>query len=71
MLGDKIMVLKKDTKPVSKNSVNFMLDNNEEVMSIRQDGFYVRGVKVEQNEDEAKKVYDTFCEWLSKQDINK
>ena len=67
---DKIMTLKTDMKPVVENSVNFMLDNNEEIMSIRQDGFYVRGIKLEQDEDEAKKVYDTFCEWLSKQNIN-
>ena len=70
MVGDKIMTLKTNDKPVVDNSVNFMIDNNEEIMAIRQDGFYIRGVKLEQDDKEAKKVYDTFCEWLSKQNIN-
>lgn len=34
------------------------------MLSIREDGFYVRGVKVEQDENEARAVYDAFSNWL-------
>ena len=35
-----------------------------EMLRITKDAFYVRGVKVEQDEREAKRVYDAFHEWM-------
>lgn len=36
-----------------------------EMLRVTPDGFYVRGVKLEQDADEARKVFDAFTEWLS------
>ena len=37
----------------------------EEMLSVRKDGFYVRGVKIPQDEKEAKIVYNAFVNWLN------
>ena len=41
------------------------------MLSIAPDGFYVRGVKIEQDEYEAKKVYECFTQWLTWAQLNK
>ena len=47
------------------NNIVFLLDEGKtEAMKITPDGFFVRGVQVEQGEGEAKAVYDAFCSWL-------
>jgi hypothetical protein len=38
-----------------------------EMLRIANDGFYVRGVKLPQDENEAKAVYDAFIAWMGKQ----
>jgi uncharacterized protein YeaO (DUF488 family) len=38
--------------------------NKEEILRISKDGFWVRGVKVEQGENEAKEVYEAFIKLL-------
>ena len=35
-------------------------DNKEELLKINEEGFWIRGVKVEQGENEAKEVYQGF-----------
>ena len=45
-------------------NINFILDTDKVMLSIRKDGFYVRGVKLEQDEREARLVYDGMVEWL-------
>ena len=39
--------------------------NNDEMLKITKDGFYVRGVKVPQDEREAEAVYEAFKQWMS------
>lgn len=46
------------------NSVTFFT-GDDEMLRVAPDGFYVRGVKLDQNELEAIKVYEAFTEWLS------
>jgi hypothetical protein len=46
----------------------FFYNNEEEMIRICDDGFYVRGVKVKQNKGEAKKVYRAFKNLLLKGD---
>lgn len=46
------------------NSVIINL-NQTEWIKITDNGFWVRGVKVEQDEKEAKTVYDAFREFLT------
>lgn len=53
------------SEQVEHNTIVFSTDNgSKEMLSIKKDGFYVRGVRVEQDEHEARKVYDTFVEWM-------
>lgn len=35
------------------------------MLTISENGFWVRGVKVEQDENEAKNVYNAFCQWMT------
>lgn len=42
-----------------------LLANNSEMLKVSADGFYVRGVKLEQDEKEAKAVFDAFHSWLT------
>ena len=42
----------------------FNTATGDEMLRVGPNGFYVRGVKVPQDGEEAKKVYDTFIEWL-------
>lgn len=39
--------------------------DTSEMLRVAKDGFYVRGVKIEQNEEEAEKVYNAFHQWLT------
>lgn len=47
-----------------KDSIIFRSSHNDEMLKIASDGFYVRGVKVQQDEREAETVYKTFHQWL-------
>ena len=42
-----------------------LLANNSEMLKVAPDGFYVRGVKLEQDEKEAKAVFEAFHAWLT------
>lgn len=42
-----------------------------EMLRVAEDGFYVRGVKVEADEQEAKKVYLAFKQFLVWAELNK
>jgi hypothetical protein len=37
---------------------------DEPMLKVAKDGFYVRGVKVAQDDKEAEVVYNTFKQWL-------
>ena len=51
------------------NSIQFFNRDKTEMLRITEDSFYVRGVKVEQNEAEGRIVYENFKLWL--EDTNK
>jgi hypothetical protein len=44
---------------------------NEEMLRIAKDGFYVRGVKLEQDDNEISEVYNCFKEWLTWSTLNR
>ena len=46
------------------NDIN-LTAGGEEMLRVAQDGFYVRGVKVEADEKEAKAVYEAFKSWMT------
>ena len=41
------------------------------LLTISQDGFYIRGVKVEQDEKEAASVYRAFKQWLVESELRR
>lgn len=45
--------------------------NSTEMLRVAEDGFYVRGVKIEQDEKEAEKVYNAFHQWLMWSTLNR
>jgi hypothetical protein len=59
---------------MSQHSVSFKdptpnniicLAGGEEMLRVGPDGFWVRGVKVEQDEKEAQAVYNAFKQWMA------
>lgn len=54
----------------SDSNITF-IDDSEEMLKITSDGFYVRGVKVEQNEKEAELVFQAFSNWMKQTGIIK
>lgn len=53
-----------------QNSVSFHCAG-EETLRLSPDGFYVRGVKLEQDDNEARIVYNSFKEWLTWSQLNR
>ena len=53
-----------------QNSVSFMC-KGEEMLRCGPDGFFVRGLKVEQDDTEAQAVYNSFKEWLVWQQLSR
>ena len=49
----------------SSNISFHMLNENEPILKIDKTGFYVRGQRVQQDEQEAEKVYNAFHQWLT------
>ena len=54
-----------------KNEITFISSANSEMLKIAPDGFYIRGVKVPQDEREAETVYKTFHQWLMWATLNR
>jgi hypothetical protein len=61
-----------DTESIERESsaIHFHA-GNESMLSVKEDGFYVRGVRVEQDADEARKVHASFVAWLTWAQLNK
>jgi hypothetical protein len=51
-----------DEKP--KNNSITLNGGSEEMLRVAEDGFYIRGVRVEADDKEAKQVYEAFKQWL-------
>lgn len=47
-----------------KSSLVFNVGSSNEMLRVEKDGFYVRGVKVPADENEAATVYKAFKRWL-------
>lgn len=49
----------------ARNTITFMAGNpSTEMLKVSEDGFWVRGVKVEQDDKEALTVYNAFKAWM-------
>ena len=42
-----------------------------EMLRVAKDGFYIRGIRVNQDEKEAELVYNTFHQWLTWATLNR
>lgn len=49
---------------VSKSSIT-LNTNGDTMLEVKEDGFYVRGVRVPADENEARAVYESFKSWLA------
>jgi hypothetical protein len=59
------------TADTDESTIKFMTDNKSEMLRIAKDGFYVRGVRVNQDDKEAEIVYNTFHQWLTWSTLNR
>jgi hypothetical protein len=50
--------------PISKDCV-ILQAGNTEMLRVAPDGFYVRGVRIAQDDKEAETVYNCFKQWLT------
>lgn len=53
------------------NNTIVLCSGTTEMLKVSEDGFYVRGVKLEQDDREAKQVYNCFKEWLTWTTMNR
>jgi hypothetical protein len=51
--------------------IAFNVGPDQEMLKISKDGFYVRGVKVEQDEKEAATVYKAFRRWMVENELRR
>lgn len=52
------------TSTIDNSNLKFFAEDTE-MLRITRDGFYVRGVKLKQDEKEAENVYEAFHQWLT------
>ena len=53
-----------------KNTIT-CLAGGEEMLRVSAEGFWVRGVKIEQDDKEAQSVYNAFKAWMTWAQLNK
>lgn len=46
-------------------AITMMAGGADEMIRVTKDGFYVRGVKVPQDDKEAETVYNAFKQWMA------
>ena len=49
----------------SSSNILFFSPEHTEMLRIAKDGFYVRGVKLEQDETEARKLFDAMLDFMN------
>jgi hypothetical protein len=52
-------------EPKPDAAITMMASGSDEMLRIAKDGFYVRGVRVPADEQEAETVYNAFKQWLA------
>ena len=70
--GDPWVFAKQREENLEEMSIKMHLPENSivlntgetEMLRVARDGFYVRGVKIEQDDNESEKVYNCFKQWL-------
>lgn len=56
----------------ARNTITFSAGTpSTEMLKVGPNGFWVRGVKIEQDDQEAKRVYEAFKGWMLWAELNK
>jgi len=56
----------------ARNTITFCAGTpSTEMLKVAPNGFWVRGIKIEQDEQEAKRVYEAFKGWMLWAELNK
>jgi hypothetical protein len=56
----------------AQSTITFQTGNpSTEMLKVGKDGFWVRGVKVDQDDKEAEKVYNAFRAWMVWSELNR
>jgi hypothetical protein len=66
----KLFSIDVDAIEAAKNSIIFH-SGSEEMLRVSHNGFYVRGVRIDQDDKEAQAVYESFRSWLAWAQLNK
>jgi hypothetical protein len=64
-------VLSKPAIIMTPNNAITLHSSGTEMLRIAEDGFYVRGVRLEQDDKEINQVYNCFKEWLTWSTLNR
>ena len=57
------------TKDILDTNIT-LFTGNDEMLRVARDGFYVRGIRVPQDDKEAEIVYNAFKKWLTWASLN-
>ena len=57
--------------PGENNTISFYIADNDEMLKISSNGFYVRGRPVPIDDQEAQTVYNAFQGWLTWQNMQR
>jgi len=60
-----------DPSPPVANNIIMSAGNDQEMLKITPEGFWVRGVKVEQDDKEAEAVYNAFKKFLVEYELRR
>jgi len=60
-----------ESDTMTNDNIVFNTGSATEMLRVAKDGFYIRGVKIEQDEKEAEKVYNAFHQWLTWATLNR
>ena len=64
-VNDDIGYINIDAADVARNTITFNAGNpTTEMLKVSEEGFWVRGVKVTQDDKEAERVYNAFKAWM-------
>jgi hypothetical protein len=58
------------TAETEESTISFR-GGSEEMLRVAKDGFYVRGIRINQDDKEAEIVYNTFHQWLTWATLNR
>ena len=60
-----------ESDTMTNDNIVFNTGSATEMLRVAKDGFYVRGVKIKQDDEEAEKVYNAFHQWLTWATLNR